>query len=300
MIKLDKGELGHGELHALKHKGVKGVLGDLSSGSIGGDSLVIAPRPQHKIISQTHKTPGTQVVHHNKETGKVSYAKAPDDFHTTHQHVVTKHDLNYLNGSSTTLNGGIDISPSSKVLAEDKLRQIFVVDNPENKEAEKIAKSPASYIQEIVNTKQEEAKEILKIKEAEAQKEIDRVVAIKKEADKKKADAEKAKKDAKAEGKPEPGKDGDKAKAGGEEEKKGEEGKKPDAAADKAKGADADKGKDKKGADAAGDNPTANIAKLADKAKKEVGGDKGDKGGDDKKKAEGGADSASGGDKKKK
>ena len=79
MIKLDKGELGHGELLALKNKGALG-----SSSIVGGDSLVIAPRPQHKIISQTHKTPGTQVVHHNKETGKVSYAKAPDDFHTTH------------------------------------------------------------------------------------------------------------------------------------------------------------------------------------------------------------------------
>ena len=66
------------------------------------------------------------------------------------------------------------------------------MDNPENKEAAKIAKSPASFIQDIVNKKQEEAKEILKIKEEEAKKEIDRIVAIKKEADKKKADAEKA------------------------------------------------------------------------------------------------------------
>ena len=66
------------------------------------------------------------------------------------------------------------------------------MDNPENKEAAKIAKSPASFIQDIVNKKQEEAKEILKIKEEEAKKEIDRIVAIKKEADKKKGEAEKA------------------------------------------------------------------------------------------------------------
>ena len=56
MVKLDKGELGHGELHALKHKG---VLDGINTSSIGGDNLVIAPRPQQKIISTTHKTPGT-------------------------------------------------------------------------------------------------------------------------------------------------------------------------------------------------------------------------------------------------
>ena len=79
----------------------------------------------------------------------------------------------------------IEVSPQAKALAEDKLKQVFVVqDDTPDPEKVKIAKEPVSYIQEIVKKKQEEAKEILAIKEEEAKKEIDKIVRIKKDWDK--------------------------------------------------------------------------------------------------------------------
>ena len=79
----------------------------------------------------------------------------------------------------------IEVSPQAKALAEDKLKQVFVVqDDTPDPEKVKIAKEPVSYIQEIVKKKKEEAKEILAIKEEEAKKEIDKIVRIKKDWDK--------------------------------------------------------------------------------------------------------------------
>ena len=78
----------------------------------------------------------------------------------------------------------IEVSPQAKALAEDKLKQVFVVqDDTPDPEKVKIAKEPVSYIQEIVKRKQAEAKEILAIKEEEAKKEIDKIVRIKKDWD---------------------------------------------------------------------------------------------------------------------
>lgn len=89
----------------------------------------------------------------------------------------------------------IQISPQAKAAAEDKLKQVFVLqdDTPEQDKV-KMAKEPVKYIQDIVKKKKEEAQEILRIKEEEAKKEIDRVVRIKKDWDKKQDQEKKDKK----------------------------------------------------------------------------------------------------------
>lgn len=79
----------------------------------------------------------------------------------------------------------MEVSPAAKALAADKLKQVLVVKETSDEERARIAKEPVSLIQEIVKSKQEEARKILKQKEDEAKQEIDRIVSIKKEEDSK-------------------------------------------------------------------------------------------------------------------
>lgn len=82
----------------------------------------------------------------------------------------------------------LDVSPQARALTEDKVRQLFVVQDQQTADNLKIANAPASAIQDIVKRKQEEAQEIVKIKEEEAKKKIDSIVQIKKDYEAKKAE----------------------------------------------------------------------------------------------------------------
>ena len=86
--------------------------------------------------------------------------------------------LNNALGAASILRPQVlEVSPQARALTEEKVRQLFVVqDNQNIAENLKLANAPGSAIQDIVKKKQEEAQEIVKIKEEEAKKEIDRIV----------------------------------------------------------------------------------------------------------------------------
>ena len=131
---------------------------------------------------------------------------------------------NALGGASIIRQPSVlEISPQARALTEDKVRQLFVVQDQTNPEAVKLANAPASAIQDIVKKKQEEAQEIVKIKEEEAKKEIDRIVQIKKDYETKKADELKKQKEQEKKKEEDKKKEADAEKKKKEEEKKQKE-----------------------------------------------------------------------------
>ena len=99
--------------------------------------------------------PTTNIIHHDAEQGKTTVLKGPK------------------NGKAPT------ISPEAKHEAEEKLRNIFVI---QDKKVEKPPLPPAQTIQEVIKRKQSETKEIVKQKQKEAKQEIDAIVRKSKDA----------------------------------------------------------------------------------------------------------------------